>query len=212
MEDILIRLEKIEHQLKFFADAYKDLHNIFIRGVHVTLEKSLLNPTLSQLTGQMQEFRDLYQQINDIVKKDSILGTLAFMAKRLHEIDMSIQEIKEKGLNKKIHLDFTVDGYEMVKKKPYDIDTNIQSPEDALKKLLEYLDEKESTVLMHRYGLLGNTEKTLHATGKIVGVTKERVRGIENKALRKCRMPSRKKFAEAITHKKLKEDILGEYK
>jgi DNA-directed RNA polymerase sigma subunit (sigma70/sigma32) len=204
------RLDGIEHQLKFFADTYKHLHDIFIHGVHIKLEKSLLEPTLSALTTQMREFSALYQKVNDAVKNDSVLGTLAFMAKRLHEIDITIQGIKENGLKKKIQLDFTVDGYEMVKRKPLDIETNTITPEEALKKLVESLDEREGIVLMHRYGLFETHSKTLVATGKIIKVTPERVRAIQNKALRKCRMPSRKKLSMAITHHELKKDILGE--
>ena len=59
MEEIEKRLDKIEHQLKFFAEAYKTLHNMFINGVNVKVERELLEPVLSNLQTQMREFRSL---------------------------------------------------------------------------------------------------------------------------------------------------------
>lgn len=209
-EDILKRLDGIEHQLKFFADTYKHLHNIFIQGVHIKLQKSILEPSLSNLTKHLLEFRDLYQQVNRIVKDDSILGTIAFMAKRIHEMEATLSQLKDEGIKKKVHLDFTIDGYEMVRRKPLDIETNTDSPDEVLKKLLNSLDTREATVLTHRYGLLGEKNKTLDAVGKIIKVSRERARAIEQKALRKCRMPSRKKLSEKLTHKELRTDILGD--
>lgn len=64
---------------------------------------------------------------------------------------------------------------------------------DALKaKLLEIaqdLDEREYAVIMCRYGLDGTKPMTLEAIGKDMGVTRERIRQIESKALAKLRHP-----------------------
>jgi len=43
-----------------------------------------------------------------------------------------------------------------------------------------------------------------------MGVSLERIRQIEAKALRKCRNPSKKTLTEKITHKELRKAILGE--
>lgn len=53
--------------------------------------------------------------------------------------------------------------------------------------LLDSITGKEKFVLEHRYGLNGNEALTLKETGKLIGVTRERVRQIEKKALLKMR-------------------------
>ena len=56
-----------------------------------------------------------------------------------------------------------------------------------LQDMVKHLDEREATILQYRFGLDGGTEKTLEEVGKKFGVTRERVRQIQNLALRKLR-------------------------
>ena len=56
-----------------------------------------------------------------------------------------------------------------------------------LREMIKQLDEREATILRHRFGLDGSAEKTLEEVGKKFGVTRERVRQIQNLALRKLR-------------------------
>ena len=49
------------------------------------------------------------------------------------------------------------------------------------------LNQREAMVIAMRFGLAGNTEHTLEEIGKQLGVTRERVRQIEAKALNKLR-------------------------
>ena len=59
------------------------------------------------------------------------------------------------------------------------------------------LTEREERVLRLRYGLDDGRPRTLEEVGKEFGVTRERIRQIEAKALRKLRHPSRaKKFGD----------------
>jgi RNA polymerase primary sigma factor len=53
------------------------------------------------------------------------------------------------------------------------------------------LTEREREVLYMRYGLQDGRNRTLEDVGKQIGVTRERIRQIEAKALRKLRHPSR---------------------
>ena len=55
----------------------------------------------------------------------------------------------------------------------------------AIHRLLDSIDEREATVLRMRYGLGGAEPKTLKEIGEILGLTRERVRQIENEALKK---------------------------
>ena len=56
-----------------------------------------------------------------------------------------------------------------------------------LEEMVRKLDAREATILRYRFGLDGGTEKTLEEVGEKFGVTRERVRQIQNIALRKLR-------------------------
>jgi len=60
---------------------------------------------------------------------------------------------------------------------------------EELRKALESLSERERQVLSLRYGLEDDEPKTLEETGKILGISRERVRQIQNEALEKLRQP-----------------------
>lgn len=64
---------------------------------------------------------------------------------------------------------------------------------DHLEEVLSTLTEREAKVLTLRFGLDGGQARTLEEVGKVFGVTRERIRQIEAKALRKLRHPSRRK-------------------
>mgnify|MGYP001941666337 FL=1 len=81
-------------------------------------------------------------------------------------------------------------------------DDEILSPQDAatftllkeqLNSVLETLTEREKKVLTLRFGLDDGRARTLEEVGKEFDVTRERIRQIEAKALRKLRHPSRSK-------------------
>lgn len=65
------------------------------------------------------------------------------------------------------------------------------SRSDTIMEVLGTLDEREREVLMLRYGLKNGREYTLEDIGFMFGVTRERIRQIEQKALRKLRTPAR---------------------
>jgi RNA polymerase primary sigma factor len=71
---------------------------------------------------------------------------------------------------------------------------------NMLRDMVEHLDDREATILRFRFGLDGGTEKTLEEVGVKFGVTRERVRQIQNLALRKLR-----KMIERLEKSKHKE-------
>ena len=56
-----------------------------------------------------------------------------------------------------------------------------------LRDMVKHLDTREATILRYRFGLDGGSEKTLEEVGEKFGVTRERVRQIQNLALKKLR-------------------------
>ena len=75
---------------------------------------------------------------------------------------------------------------------PVDATSNMLLAE-ALTEILGTLTEREADVLKMRFGMYDGRTHTLEEVGQIFGVTRERIRQIENKAIRKLRHPSRAK-------------------
>jgi RNA polymerase primary sigma factor len=69
---------------------------------------------------------------------------------------------------------------------PYE-DLEDKTVTGMLQEMVKLLDAREATILRYRFGLDGGTEKTLEEVGVKFGVTRERVRQIQNLALRKLR-------------------------
>ncbi len=61
----------------------------------------------------------------------------------------------------------------------------------VVSQILLELDQKEETVLRQRFGMSTNKTSTLEEVGEYIGVTRERIRQIEQKALNKLKHPTR---------------------
>jgi RNA polymerase primary sigma factor len=86
-------------------------------------------------------------------------------------------------------------------------DTDYQSPEeqaqdsalrDQINRVLATLTEKEADIIVRRFGLNGKQPLSLKEIGSRYSLTKERIRQIEKKALRRLRHPSRSQYLEAF--------------
>ena len=67
---------------------------------------------------------------------------------------------------------------------------------ERLNEVLNGISEREKKVLELRFGLVDGHTRTLEEVGGIFHVTRERIRQIEAKALRKLRMPGSKKWLQ----------------
>ena len=75
----------------------------------------------------------------------------------------------------------------------------IECNKDIIEMVLSTLSEREADIVRLRFGLNNQEPQTLEQIGQSYGVTRERIRQLENKALRKLRNPVRTKLlAEAI--------------
>lgn len=67
-----------------------------------------------------------------------------------------------------------------------------------LRDMVKTLPPREATILTYRFGMDGGPERTLEEVGQKFGVTRERVRQIQNIALRKMRRMIEKREAQTI--------------
>ena len=86
---------------------------------------------------------------------------------------------------------------------PYE-DLEDKTVTGMLQDMVKHLDAREATILRYRFGLDGGSEKTLEEVGEKFGVTRERVRQIQNLALRKLR----KMIEKLETSKNKKTDAM----
>jgi RNA polymerase primary sigma factor len=64
---------------------------------------------------------------------------------------------------------------------------------DEMDGLLDVLDKREQKIISQRFGLDGGTPRTLEDVGKDFGITRERIRQLQNIALTKLRRALNKK-------------------
>lgn len=133
------------------------------------LQESGLEPTPEELSRRMNIPEDKIRKILKIAKEPISMETPI-------------------GDDEDSHLgDFIEDGNTI---SPIDAATNFGLSE-AVQKVLGSLTPREAKVLRMRFGINMNTDHTLEEVGKQFDVTRERIRQIEAKALRKLRHPSR---------------------
>ena len=76
---------------------------------------------------------------------------------------------------------------------------------DEVSELLEVLDDRERKIIFKRFGLDGGKPKTLEEVGKIFGVTRERIRQLQNIALVKLRRALAKRETPIVRRDDLTE-------
>lgn len=124
-------------------------------------------------------------------------------------MDMTIDKVREvlKISSDPISLDIPIGEEEDSHLGDFIKDENILGPEesatysilrDQISMLLDTLTEREQRVLILRFGLTDGRTRTLEEVGKEFNVTRERIRQIEAKALRKLRHPSRSKHLKGF--------------
>jgi RNA polymerase primary sigma factor len=77
---------------------------------------------------------------------------------------------------------------------------------DEIGSVLDTLDERERKILELRFGIVDGTSRTLEEVGAEFNVTRERVRQIESKALRKLRHPTRSRRIKMFLDMSVKDD------
>lgn len=146
-----------------------------IKKIEETLIKKLnRRPTLDELAaGAMMKPKDLSKFLRDIPNVVSM--------------DSTPVDTEEDLFLRDVIADFESDPLADAEKKALDCE---------LEKVLSSLSDRERIVLMHRFGLHDTKSYTLEEIGKLLGVTRERVRQIESQALTKLRNPRRSQMLQ----------------
>ena len=135
--------------------------------------------------------RKLAQELNREPKVGELAEAIGITVEKLKWL----QSIKEPS-----SLDTTIGDDEETTVGDLVADQSVEDPNAAIfqeqvaariREVLTTLDEREQQIIALRYGLGSNKPKTLDEIGKIFGLTRERIRQIEDKALRKLRNPAR---------------------
>ncbi len=122
-----------------------------------------------------------------------ICSRLGFSGKRFAEIANAAATV---SLDAAVGEDGEINLYEII------ADKSLRQPDDEafnrieselLDNLLGELSERERNILAYRYGLKDGTVRSLAETGRLVGITRERIRQIENRAIGKIRRLIRKR-------------------
>ncbi len=69
----------------------------------------------------------------------------------------------------------------------HEYESSLKRMQEAIKGMLDRLDDRERLIITSRFGLGGNAERTLEQLGRELGITKERVRQIESRGVDKLR-------------------------
>jgi RNA polymerase primary sigma factor len=146
--------------------------------------------------------RRLEQDIGREPADEELAAELDLMAERVREIKKAAQEPVSLeipvGSEEDSHLgDFVPDEASL---SPADVATR-QMLKEQMDDVLDSLTGRERRVLQLRFGLEDGRQRTLEEVGKEFGVTRERIRQIEAKALRKLRHPTRsRKLRDYFDH------------
>lgn len=177
----------------------------------ITLLKKPLFVDDSRLRNLIREFQNVMEKFDENIKKLNFVqtfGEIKFIGKKLHQIETDIGEIKKDGIKRKVDLQFSCDGYELVKKEIEHVTS--KNPDDLLSEVLSTLLEREQKIIIHRLGLFGIVpKKTYVALGKVFDISGERSSQLYRKAIRKLRHPTRILMVKNCMNKKLIEEVFG---
>lgn len=136
--------------------------------------------------------RELLSQLNREPKIKEIADVMGISEKQAKEIQSYIVEPTSLDIQVGDDDDTTIGSFVE--------DTHFVNPEsayikesngDVVNAVLDTLSDREANILRLRFGIGGKKAMTLEEVGKEYGLTRERIRQIEAKALRKLRYPSR---------------------
>ena len=156
------------------------------RTVRLPLNKLSLLKDISKISRRLGQGRETDPDIDEIadeldVPAQEVLETM-LSARTVRSLDEAFEEDDERSL-----LNVLADGTQETP----DADVLRDSAREQLDEVLENLDERELRIINLYFGLDGNESLTLEQIGGLMGLTRERVRQLKERALGKLRHPTR---------------------
>jgi len=134
---------------------------------------------LIQELGREPSYEEIGSRLN--MSPEKVEGGMALFSRQPMSLDMPIGEDADSRLG-----DLVEDRGSLAPTEA----TSQQLLKEQIDKVLDELTEREKRVLQFRFGLRDGRARTLEEVGREFNVTRERIRQIEGKALRKLRYPS----------------------
>ena len=152
--------------------------------VHLVDKIAKLRRVSNQLTEELGREPSDLELAEEVGMAEAKVAALKSAAIRPTSLDQPISDDDSTSLGDIIGDDQAFDPYEILRDKDL---------RDEVGDLLEVLDERERKIINSRFGLDGQKSKTLEEVGVKFGVTRERIRQLQNIALRKLRRALSKK-------------------
>lgn len=146
--------------------------------VHLVDKISRMRKTalkLQEITGREPSDQELAEEMGMSVSRVAHLRSAAI---RPASLDAPIGDDENNTFSEVVHDENADTPYEMLEEKTVQL---------MLADTMKTLDAREATIIQFRFGLDGGPERTLEEVGERFGITRERVRQIQNIALRKMR-------------------------
>lgn len=163
------------------------------RTVRLPANRVKLLNSITQVSREIQQRTGLEAEENEIAE------ILSVPVDRVREMQMWSRELASldqptAGDDTQLPLNVIPDDRQVSP----DFEVSDASDQARLRMALASLEEREAQVIREHFGLTDNDPKTLEAIGKNVGLTKERIRQIKEKALRKLRHPRHREWLEPL--------------
>lgn len=157
--------------------------------VHIVEANNLINRTareLAQAFGREATQEEVALKLNMTMKE---YADIVEHSKSLLSMDKAISDDEDSDMNELVGDS---------RQTPIDEVMRNQSIREDIIKIFDTLEEREKTVMIMRFGFDDGESKTLEDVGEELGITRERVRQIEARALRKLRQPARANMIKEV--------------
>ena len=164
-----------------------------VRTVRLPLNKLSLLKDISKASRRLGQGRELEPDVEEIAKEldlpADVVTDAILSARPVSSLDGAFEDDDKRSL-----LNVLADS---TQRSP-DADVMRDSAREQLESVLESLDDREQRIIRLYFGLDGKEALTLEQIGSLIGVTRERVRQIKERALGRLRHPSRYAFLRAL--------------
>ena len=192
---LMAAVDKFDYKLGYRFSTYATY------WIKQAITKAIINKTRAirlpaHINDRLYKIKKIERQLSLELNREP---TVEEIAEKMGISAQEVKDIQDIGLNT-LSLDTPVGDEEDDCIMDFVEDTHFESPSKALAKIdlkeqllkvMDSLEPREKTVLIKRYGLETEEPMTLEEIGEEMGLSRERIRQIEEKALRKMRNPIR---------------------